>query len=228
MQLARLLKLRVLALLRPAPPGPPSGADGEGGGASARFDARAARLLGLGATHVLRDEGAIQVGARGWQGRGDEGGFGRRLATGRASTLPRTPTGAARAAQVLRPPRARTRRGRRRVGGTHGGRARGREAAPRRGRAGGGRFPQLANPRRRGAPPDALRPCPQLRPTIPALPHARAARSLCTAASAADPRRWTGSTLCSAASRCAASTRARGRRHTPPRCVRGRAGRAAG
>lgn len=85
LQLARLLKLRVLALLRPpqltpAAPAPAAlatangGAGGKGGGGKsvlpsaaeveageARFRAAAARLTELGATQVLRDEGPIHV-----------------------------------------------------------------------------------------------------------------------------------------------------------------------
>ncbi|KIY94338.1 DnaJ-like protein [Monoraphidium neglectum] len=81
LQLARLLKLRTLALLRPpaaSPPPPPvndsqggvgparqQGAATDTGDAGGRDEARwrqvAERLVALGATHVLRDEGAIQA-----------------------------------------------------------------------------------------------------------------------------------------------------------------------
>jgi hypothetical protein len=94
LQLARLLKLRTLALLRPpaaSPPPPPvndsqggvgparqQGAATDTGDAGGRDEARwrqvAERLVALGATHVLRDEGAIQVGGRPcWVGGGFRG-----------------------------------------------------------------------------------------------------------------------------------------------------------
>ncbi|KAI8471929.1 MAG: molecular chaperone [Monoraphidium minutum] len=56
LQLSRLLRLRTLALLRPAATG---GGEADGAG-EARWGRVAERLAALGATHVLRDEGPIQ------------------------------------------------------------------------------------------------------------------------------------------------------------------------
>lgn len=173
LQLARLLKLRTLALLRP-PVG--AGAAGEGadgktaaaveGGAAGGERAEAlwrqvaARLSELGATHVLRDEGPIQVGCvcvalvHGQRASASPGGCAGAPALCATLQARRWPQGlqricqrrehaagvtwsrpphalrnappaaeAAGAAALLRAPRARPRRCRRRVCRAHGGRA---------------------------------------------------------------------------------------------------------